>query len=218
MKATKALNRQLQRGQHHSVIICQGVQCLAWKDKKAIPIINTICKPSSTTTVNQKMKDGTRITVACPEAVQKYNTYMGGVDIADQMRKSYSCKRRSQKWWLPLFYFLVDISVVNSHIICHETPHSAKRTLKEFILELADELMASHCSRKRSAQPSLDAPSSARFCERHFPKRSDERGQCRVCSKDSICRRVMHCCMDYDPQGSVFLCVDPCFRLFHTRN
>ena len=83
LKATKALNRQLQRGQHRSVMVCLGAHCLAWKDKKAIPIINTICKTSSTTTVKRKMKDETRITVTCPEDVQKYNTYIGGVDIAD---------------------------------------------------------------------------------------------------------------------------------------
>lgn len=91
LKAIKTLNRQLERGQHCSMIACEGgVQCIAWKDRKAIPIINTLCKPSSNTTVKRKMKDGTRITVACPEAVQKYNAYIGGVDISDQMRKVYS--------------------------------------------------------------------------------------------------------------------------------
>jgi len=134
--------------------------------------------------------------VQCPHGCHRH--------CADQMRKAYSCKRRSRKWWLPLFYFLVDISVVNSHILCRETPHSAKRTLKEFILELADELMASHCLRKRSAQSSLDAPSSARFCERHFPKQSDKPGQCRICSRNSIRRRVMYCCTHCDPTRPVF--------------
>ena len=138
---------------------------------------------------------------------------MGAVDIADQMRKAHSCKRRSRKWWLPLFYFLVDISLANSHILCHERLHSAKCTLKEFIVELA-----THCLQKRSSQSLLDAPSSARFCKRHFPKRSDKPGQCRICSRNSIRRRLMYCCTDCDPTRPVFLCVDPCFLLFHTRN
>ena len=115
LKATKALNRQLQRRHHHSMIVYHRVQCLAWKDKKAIPITTTICKSSSTTTVNRKMKDGTRITVACPEAVQKYNTYMGGVDIIDRMRKPYSCKRRSRRWLLLLLF-------LGGHQ-CSEQPH-----------------------------------------------------------------------------------------------
>ena len=115
LKAIKTLNCQLQGREHRSVIAHPGGQCLAQKDKKAIPITNTLCKPSSITMVKWK-KDGTWITVACPEAVQKYNAYMGGVDISDQIRKAHSCKRRSLKWWLPLFYLLVDNSVVNSHI------------------------------------------------------------------------------------------------------
>ena len=64
-----------------------------------------------------------------------------------------------------MFYFLVD--VVNSQIIFCETSHSAKCTL-----ELADELMESHCSYKHSAQSLLDAMLSVQFCERQFPKRS----------------------------------------------
>ena len=138
---------------------------------------------------------------------------MGGVDMADQLRKYYSCRRRSRKWWLPLFYFMVDISVVNSYILHRDTPHATKLTIKEFILDLAGELMSKDSTRKRPAHPSLDAPPSARFCERHFPARSGKKGQCRICSKDGIRRRVVYCCLECDPKGPVFLCAEPCFRL-----
>lgn len=218
LKAKKQLNHQLKRGEHRSVIVAPGVQCLLWKDKKAIPFINTTCEPSRETTVMRKKKDGSRITVPCPQSVQLYNSYMGGVDVADQLRKTYSCRRKSKKWWLPLFYFMVDVSVVNSYILHRETPHTAKHTLKEFILELSSELMSCHCSRKRSAQSSLDAPPSARFCGRHFPSRNGKLGQCRICCKDGIRRRVVYCCLECDPKGPVFLCAEPCFRLFHTKD
>ena len=217
LKAKKQLDRQLKRGEHHSVIVAPGVQCLLWKDKKAIPFINTTCEPSEQTTVMRKKKDGSRITVPCPQSVKLYNSYMGGVDVADQLRKTYSCRRKSKKWWLPLFYFLVDVSVVNSYILHRETPHASKLTLKEFILELSSELMSSYCSRKRSAQSSPDAPPSARFCGRHFPSRNGKLGQCRICSKDGIRRRVVYSCLECDPKGPVFLCAEPCFRLFHTK-
>ena len=61
----------------------------------------------------------------------------------------------------------------------------------------------------------------AAICKRHFQKWSDKPGQCKVCrrncSRDSICTRV-HCYMDCNPKGPVFLCVNPCFHLFHTRH
>ena len=46
------------------------------------------------------------------QSMQLYSKYMGGVHM-DQLRRAYSCRRRSKKWWLPLFYFIVDIRVVN---------------------------------------------------------------------------------------------------------
>ena len=213
----KDLNRQLKRGDYRSEIVSPGVQCFAWKDKKVVPFINTVCKPSSLTTVKRKKKDGSIIDVSCPQSVQLYNKYMGGVDMADQLRKTYSCRRRSRKWWLPLFYFLVDISVVNSYILHRNTPHLTKLTLKEFILDLASELMSNDNIRKHPAHSSLEALPSARFCGRHFPSRSEKKRQCTICSKDGIRRRVVYCCLECDPQGPVFLCAEPCFRLFHTK-
>ena len=126
LKDKKRLNRELKRGEHHSTVVSPGVQCFVWKDKKAIPFINTICEPSSITSVKRKRKDGSRITVACLKSVQLYNSYMEGVDVADQLRKASSCKRRSRKWWLPLLYFMVDISVVNSYILHCDTPDCVK--------------------------------------------------------------------------------------------
>lgn len=218
LKNKKTLKQHLKRGDHCSQIVSPGVQCFVWMDKKVAPFINTICNPSSLTTVKRK-KDGSTANVSCPLFVQLYNKYMGGVDMSDQLRKAY--RRRSRKWWLPLFYFMVDISVVNSYILHCDTPHASKLTIKEFIQELATELMSCNSIRKRPTgalpQPSLDALPSARFCERHCPSRSENKRQCRICSKDGNRRRVVYCCLDCNRKGPVFLCTEPCFRLFHTK-
>ena len=41
-------------------------------------------------TVDRKQKDGTSNTYPCPRAVNLYNKYMGGVDMADVMRRLYT--------------------------------------------------------------------------------------------------------------------------------
>ena len=74
---TKTLKQHLKRGDHHSQIISPGVQCFMWMDKKVVPFINTICNPSSLTTVKHKKKDGSKANVSCPLSVQLYNKYMG---------------------------------------------------------------------------------------------------------------------------------------------
>ena len=49
---------------------------------------------------------------------------MGGVDLADYRRKLYSSLRKSKvKWYMRIFYFLLDVAVVNAHILESESPN-----------------------------------------------------------------------------------------------
>lgn len=118
------------------------------KTKKAVSFINTISEPTEQTKVKRRNKDGSQVMVRCPVAVKLYNEFMGGVDSADAKRKAYSCSRRSKKWWCRLFYFVLDVSIVNAHIIQSETNHQAKMDGKTFRLELVRELLSCYNSRK----------------------------------------------------------------------
>jgi hypothetical protein len=40
---------------------------------------------------------------------------MGGVDIANQLRESYEVHRPSFRNWWPLFYWLIDVTIINSY-------------------------------------------------------------------------------------------------------
>ena len=49
---------------------------------------------------------------------------MGGVDPTDQMRKAYTCTRKSKKkWYMRLFWYLLDLSIVNAYILDCESPN-----------------------------------------------------------------------------------------------
>lgn len=134
-------------------------------------MINTICDPSHMTTVKRRNKDGSSSIVNCPESVKMYNKYMGGVDIADMKCKFYSCSRRSKKWWYRMFHYLVDVSVVNSHVIMSETPNIATMSLKNFVIEVARELITSYSSRKRPPNPSGSVPPPAKDISLLNPRR-----------------------------------------------
>jgi hypothetical protein len=47
----------------------------------------------------------------------EYTTHMRGVDVADQLRASYSTQNCTHKWWHQIFFFLLDTTMVNMYII-----------------------------------------------------------------------------------------------------
>ena len=52
-----------------------------------------------------------------PVAIDHYNNSMNGVDRADQNSVYYSFIRKSRKWWRKLFFWLMEVAVVNSFIL-----------------------------------------------------------------------------------------------------
>jgi hypothetical protein len=113
------------------------------ENKRIVTLVNNITDPEAVSTVLRRNKDGTRSSVSCPESVQRYNSYMGGVDMFDARRKTYSCSRKSRKWWLRLFYFLLDAAVTNAYILYKESNHTPALTMKEFVLKICECLVAS---------------------------------------------------------------------------
>ena len=47
--------------------------------------------------------------------IDDYNQYMGGVDVANQLRSSYELHRPTRRTWWPIFYWLLDASLVNAY-------------------------------------------------------------------------------------------------------
>ena len=124
--------KNLERGQSLSrEVLGDKVHCFVWKDKKPVAFVNTICDVRDFAAVRRKQSDGSIIVVECPSAVVLYNENMGGVDLADQKRKMYSASRKSKvKWYMRLFYYLLDVVVVNAHILESDSPfHLPTRTI-----------------------------------------------------------------------------------------
>ena len=149
LRDIKSLSKTLQHGQYKSAMIHNGkTECLVWKNNKPVCLINSISNPANVTHVKRTTRDGSRLQVSCPESIKLYNAYMGGVDLFDFRRKTYSSSRKSKKWWLQLFYFLLDMAVTNSFIVHKESPNAVELTQKEFILRLAEHLISCNSPRK----------------------------------------------------------------------
>ena len=114
-KNVKLISKSMQRGESKSKVVA-GVQCIVWKDNKGVAFLNNVTDPTNLSQVPRRNKDGTRSQVPCPEAVKLYNKYMGGVDVFDSRRKTYSCTRKSKKWWMRIYYFLLNTAITNAYI------------------------------------------------------------------------------------------------------
>ncbi|XP_049927217.1 piggyBac transposable element-derived protein 4-like [Epinephelus moara] len=52
-----------------------------------------------------------------PQIILDYNCCKGGVDTMDEMISTYSCRRRTRRWPLALFFNMLDISALNAYIV-----------------------------------------------------------------------------------------------------
>lgn len=52
-----------------------------------------------------------------PEIVLFYNRTKGGVDRQDHLISKYTCCRKTEKWTLRLFMFLIDAAALNPFIL-----------------------------------------------------------------------------------------------------
>jgi len=84
-----------------------------WRDRKLVYIMSTNVSPTTTTTVKRRTKDGHVENVTCPLSIQLYNSYMGGVDRADQFRGYYHVRMKSHK-----FYRFVLLNLTSLHSLC----------------------------------------------------------------------------------------------------
>ena len=149
--------------QKDNVVVC------VWHDKKDVFVVSTQSNPVDDE-VTRKSKTGEQRIVRCPQAIKTYNSYMGGVDLADQKRSYYPVGRDSKKFWRYLFWYMVNTALINAHIIYFGSHVPAqKKHAKvghlEFRMRVARQLIDGFTNRKRKAtaaptENGADAPAA----------------------------------------------------------
>jgi len=91
------------------------ISVVLWKDNKIVTLLSTYCGELPKVTkkrFDKKFKK--QVEVDCPYSIKEYNRHMGGVDLLDSHIGRYKIKIKSRKWYIRLFYHLLDMTVVNS--------------------------------------------------------------------------------------------------------
>ena len=140
--------------------------------------------------------------------------YLISFMLGDQLVIYYGFSHRSVKWWKRCFFHLLDLSLVNSHIL-YKAVTSSRITQLDFRLSVAKSLLEGlERPRQRHHEPSPQLP--VRLTERAFPEPipGGKRADCKVCSVRVAGQRhqtAYRCKLCHTP-----LCMYPCFERYHT--
>ena len=114
----------------------------AYKDNRQITFLSSSSQPAAPV---QGQKPYVNI---------DYNNNMGGVDLSDQHRAYYPIGRAGKKWWRYILWFLINLSMVNAHIVFvksyKQPPPRKGYDHLSFRVDVASELRAGFTSRKHS--------------------------------------------------------------------
>lgn len=169
---------------------------LKYADNKCVIMGSTIYGVEPKTTLLRWCKEQKKkVKINCPNLVFQYNKNMVGVDKNNCLVSLYRTLSKSRRWYLPIFFYLLDMSIVNAWLLYKkETIKHRQLQLKEFRLEVAEGLLQDG-KRKRGRQSEIlvNKRINAPRCQRpydlirydgvgHWPTFKSERLRCKYCN------------------------------------
>lgn len=140
--------------------------------------------------------DGGIIRIPRPISIAQYNKFMGGVDLADMKRLHCNSTIMGQnRWWLKLFFYLLDVGTSNALVLYNEQLRirareapAPKMNIVQFKMQLVVDLVG------RSITDLFDA--SCEHAHEHVavPIEGDGRSRCAYCALMSRVRRTRYQC------------------------
>ena len=155
--AIRATSFSLKEGDHLS-FRCERLLAQAWRAKGKQKTLVMLSSASSAKLVEVPAMHRTEVMLK-PECVNDYNHSMNGVDRSDQFTVSYPFVRRTRKWWRKMFFYLLEVPVVNSYILYREVTHKKVSHL-DFRRSLVNSLATEHIRDEGTHHTSVGRPLS----------------------------------------------------------
>jgi hypothetical protein len=77
-----------------------------------------------------------------PRIVEDYNLNKSGVDMFNKLVKSRTCRRKTRRWPLRVFYFILDAAAYNAYILYrHRKSTTQVDFLKQLCIILVDQVL-----------------------------------------------------------------------------
>jgi hypothetical protein len=224
------------------------ITVMCQQDTKPVGYISTAFGPEMTKKrVKRKGKlDGKVIKYKAAAISKFYNKMMGGVNLGGQYRAGrFAIRFFSRKWTTMFFWNMVQMILVNTYIIemCWDPTLDHKQYVLECVGDILKYVRDLEKKDKRRKSP-MKSKHSGRMEGGHFPEKiglvegGRERQTKGGAKPKSMCRQCYVCAVQGVHTSSdnavvttfqcgggctyrnqpVALCVDPCFRLYHTEH
>jgi hypothetical protein len=94
---------------------------VVWKDRDMVYGMSSCTNNNFESDTCVRRSSNGLIRINRPQLITDYNTYMGGVDLADMRRLHCNSTIMGQhRWWLKLFFYLLDVGTSNSLVLYRE--------------------------------------------------------------------------------------------------
>lgn len=122
----------------------EGVIAVKWFDNKCVNLLSNASGIMPLSTVKRWSKESkAKVMIPCPSLIPAYNEHMGGIDLSDMLVHLYKTPAKSTRWYLPLFGYMLDLSIANSWLVYKRECGQLNQkpiTLKRFRLAVAHSL------------------------------------------------------------------------------
>ena len=187
-----------------------GLVC--WKDRNMVYCLTNEINTNDIGHCYRRSQNG-RILMERPVAIECYNRYMGGVDLADMRRLHCNSTIMNQnRWWLKLFFYLLDVATSNALVLYKESTDEKNKDMN--IVEFKKKLVYSFVGQKigRIGDEPIQEP--------HKAERVEARLTCACCAFYGRSRRTRYRCSH--PECGIPLCNlgsgkvgEDCFSICH---
>lgn len=135
-----------------SGVVVEDVLAILWMDNGPVTMLSTIHQINGnenrikriqrqsreTSTNAAKVRaifgNSSKKSLPIPIVIDDYNHFMGGVDIADQLRGYYGTQLPVRRTWMPLFFWLLDTAIINSYLVLKKSNKDINH--KDFRMQL----------------------------------------------------------------------------------
>lgn len=215
-KQMPKMEEKLKKGEFTFRTAKNRLIAIKWCDKREVFMLSTTHDKNVAAT--GKTDRTTNRQIMKPECIIEYNKRMGAVDKTDMLRSCVECVRRSTKWYKKVFFHVMDMILLNSHILFQDATKK-KITLAKFQLNLISQMIDSNPGDFVYTARRAHHAAPFRLTARHFPKKIPSKNQknltgrkrCYVCSQKKLRKETVYMCEPCD----VGLCVTPCFEKYH---